>query len=307
MCKDCGCSLHSGSHLHEHTHENGVTHTHSHLHDEQILAQDLKFHIHSAHTHSHDENSDLGANTHTHSHTHEAGCTHTHENAHENHAYPVLNESKTINVIEKILSQNDIQASQNRAHFDAHGILALNLMSSPGAGKTTLLERTIKSAKFKIGVIEGDLETNRDADRVAKAGAQAHQITTGQACHLDAFMVHEGIHHLKLDELNLVFIENVGNLVCPASFDVGAHLNVVLISSPEGSDKISKYPVMFRAADLVIITKSDVKELFKFDSDEVIRELRKLNPRADVIELDSLSGVGFEKWIKFLEFKMELR
>ena len=180
-------------------------------------------------------------------------------------------------------------------------------MSSPGAGKTTLLERTIKSVKFKIGVIEGDLETNRDADRVAKAGAQAHQITTGQACHLDAFMVHEGIHHLKLDELNLVFIENVGNLVCPASFDVGAHLNVVLISSPEGSDKISKYPVMFRAADLVIITKSDVKELFKFDSDEVIRELRKLNPRADVIELDSLSGVGFEKWIKFLEFKMELR
>ena len=303
MCKDCGCSLHSGSHLHEHTHENGVTHTHSHLHDEQILAQDLKFHIHSAHTHSHDENSDLGANTHTHSHTHEAGCTHTHEN----HAHPVLNESKTINVIEKILSQNDIQASQNRAHFDAHGILALNLMSSPGAGKTTLLERTIKSAKFKIGVIEGDLETNRDADRVAKAGAQAHQITTGQACHLDAFMVHEGIHHLKLDELNLVFIENVGNLVCPASFDVGAHLNVVLISSPEGSDKISKYPVMFRAADLVIITKSDVKELFKFDSDEVIRELRKLNPRADVIELDSLSEVGFEKWIKFLEFKMELR
>ena len=249
MCKDCGCSLHSGSHLHEHTHEN----------------------------------------------------------AHENHAHPVLNESKTINVIEKILSQNDIQASQNRAHFDAHGILALNLMSSPGAGKTTLLERTIKSAKFKIGVIEGDLETNRDADRVAKAGAQAHQITTGQACHLDAFMVHEGIHHLKLDELNLVFIENVGNLVCPASFDVGVHLNVVLISSPEGSDKISKYPVMFRAADLVIITKSDVKELFKFDSDEVIRELRKLNPRADVIELDSLSGVGFEKWIKFLEFKMELR
>lgn len=303
MCKDCGCSLHSGSHLHEHTHENGVTHTHSHLHDEQILAQDLKFHIHSAHTHSHDENSNLGANTHTYSHTHEAGCTHTHEN----HAHPVLNESKTINVIEKILSQNDIQASQNRAHFDTHGILALNLMSSPGAGKTTLLERTIKSTKFKIGVIEGDLETNRDADRVAKAGAQAHQITTGQACHLDAFMVHEGIHHLKLDELNLVFIENVGNLVCPASFDVGAHLNVVLISSPEGSDKISKYPVMFRAADLVIITKSDVKELFKFDSDEVIRELRKLNPRADVIELDSLSGVGFEKWIKFLEFKMELR
>lgn len=303
MCKDCGCSLHSGSHLHEHTHENGVTHTHSHLHDEQILAQDLKFHIHSAHTHSHDENSDLGANTHTYSHTHEAGCTHTHEN----HAHPVLNESKTINVIEKILSQNDIQASQNRAHFDTHGILALNLMSSPGAGKTTLLERTIKSVKFKIGVIEGDLETNRDADRVAKAGAQAYQITTGQACHLDAFMVHEGIHHLKLDELNLVFIENVGNLVCPASFDVGAHLNVVLISSPEGSDKISKYPVMFRAADLVIITKSDVKELFKFDSDEVIRELCKLNPRADIIELDSLSGTGFEKWIKFLEFKMELR
>ena len=299
MCKDCGCSLHSGSHLHEHTHENGVTHTHSHLHDEQNLAQDLKFHIHSAHTHSHDENSYLGANT----HTHEAGCAHTHEN----HAHPVLNESKTINVIEKILSQNDIQADQNRAHFDAHGILALNLMSSPGAGKTTLLERTIKSGKFKIGIIEGDLETNRDADRVAKAGAQAYQITTGQACHLDAFMVHEGIHHLKLDELNLVFIENVGNLVCPASFDVGAHLNVVLISSPEGSDKISKYPVMFRAADLIVITKTSLLPHFEFDVKKVVKEARKLNPKVDVIELDAKTGEGMEKWLNFLKFKKELR
>ena len=120
-------------------------------------------------------------------------------------------------------------------------------------------------------------------------------------------MVHEGLHHLNLADLDIVFIENVGNLVCPASFDVGAHLNVVLLSSPEGSDKVAKYPVMFRAADLVIITKSAVKDFFKFDSNEVVKEVRKLNPKADIIELDSLSGEGVDKWLNYLKFKKELR
>lgn len=213
----------------------------------------------------------------------------------------------TVEVVSKILSKNDKEADHNRAHLDEKGIFCINLMSSPGAGKTTLLENTIKKSKFKIGVVEGDLETNRDADRIIKAGASAYQITTGQGCHLDAIMVHEGLHHLPLENLNLVFVENVGNLVCPASYDVGSHINVVLLSSPEGSDKVEKYPVMFRAADLVIITKSSVKKYFNFDTKEVISSLRKLNPKADIIELDSVTGEGFEKWLDYLKFKMEFR
>lgn len=216
-------------------------------------------------------------------------------------------DTKTIDVVTKILDENDKEALHNREHLDEKNILCINLMSSPGSGKTTLLENTIKKSNFRIGVVEGDLETNQDADRIIKAGAKAHQITTGQACHLDAFMVHSGLHNLPLDDLDLVFIENVGNLVCPASYDVGAHINVVLLSSPEGSDKVTKYPVMFRAADLVIITKSSVKEFFKFNTDEVIKDLRKLNPKADIIELDSLSGDGFDKWLNYLKFKMDLR
>ncbi|MCZ6132501.1 hydrogenase nickel incorporation protein HypB [Campylobacter ureolyticus] len=213
----------------------------------------------------------------------------------------------TVEVVSKILSKNDKEADHNRAHLDEKGIFCINLMSSPGAGKTTLLENTIKKSKFKIGVVEGDLETNRDADRIIKAGASAYQITTGQGCHLDAAMVHEGLHHLPLEDLNLVFVENVGNLVCPASYDVGSHINVVLLSSPEGSDKVEKYPVMFRAADLVIITKSSVKKYFNFDTKEVIDSVRKLNPKADIIELDSVTGEGFEKWLDYLKFKMEFR
>ena len=166
MCKDCGCSL--AGHSHEHTHSDGTKHSHEHNH----------------------------AHSHGHSHEHE----HTHEHA---HSHPVLNESKTVEVITKILSANDAEAAHIREHFDEDGILCINLMSSPGSGKTTLLEATIKSGKFNIGVIEGDLETNRDADRVVQAGARAHQITTGQACHLDAFMVHEGLHHLDTNGLDL--------------------------------------------------------------------------------------------------------
>jgi len=145
-----------------------------------------------------------------------------------------LRTKKTVEVITKILDANDKQAESNRKHFDKHGILAVNLMSSPGAGKTTLLEKTIEilGNETKIGVIEGDLETNRNAERIKAKGVPAYQISTGQACHLDAFMVYDGIHHLPLEELDLVFVENVGNLVCPASYDIGTHINVVLLSIP---------------------------------------------------------------------------
>ena len=280
MCKDCGCSI-------GHTHEAG-THSHADMTHEHV------------HTHA-------NGTTHSHAHIHAAGIDHEHD-AHDHiHANVAISDAKTIEVMSKILSANDEEAAHNRAHLDEDKILCLNLMSSPGSGKTTLLEATIKSSKFKIGVIEGDLETNRDADRIIKAGAQAHQISTGETCHLDAFMVHEGLHHIDTKGLDLVFIENVGNLVCPAAFDVGAHLNVVLLSVPEGSDKIAKYPVIFRRADCVVITKTALLPHFDFDMEEVVREVHKLNPKADVIALDSKSGEGVEKWLKFLQYKKEFR
>lgn len=217
-------------------------------------------------------------------------------------------EEKTIEVISKILSKNDHEAKHNREHFNKDKILCINLMSSPGSGKTTLLETTIKNLKndFKICVIEGDLETENDALRIRQAGAQAYQITTGQTCHLDAFMVHEALHHLDLNECDFLFIENVGNLVCPASYDLGEHLNVVLLSSTEGSDKPKKYPTMFKKADLVIITKVDLAHHFDFDINEASKFAKELNPKVDIIVLDSKSSNNIELWFKYLKLKKEM-
>ncbi len=273
MCKDCGCSLTT----HAHGGDTHGEHTHEHAHENGVL--------------------------HTHAHTHDG--EHLHE--HHHHAHPVLNERKTIEVIGKILDDNDREALHNREHLDALNLLCLNLMSSPGAGKTTLLEAFIKSSGLKVGVVEGDLQTNKDADRIVLAGGVAHQISTGQTCHLDAFMVHEGLHHLDLASLDIVFVENVGNLVCPASYDVGAHLNVVLLSVPEGADKVAKYPVMFRNADLLVITKVSLLEHFDFDVDEVKREAKKLNPKVDVLEVDSKTGVGVDKFVAYVKMKRECR
>ncbi len=245
----------------------------------------------------------------------DCGCsitdTHHHHEHHHHHHHgnPTLEDKKTVEVITKILDANDKQAESNRKHFDQHGIFAINLMSSPGAGKTTLLEKTIEllGDELKIGVIEGDLETNRDAERIKAKGAPAYQITTGQACHLDAFMVHEGIHHLPLEELDIVFVENVGNLVCPASYDIGTHLNVVLLSVPEGDDKPAKYPVMFRSADLMLITKIDLLPYFDFDVKKAIEEARALNPKMDVIQLSTKTGEGLDKWINYIKLRSSLR
>lgn len=230
----------------------------------------------------------------------DCGCSkeHSHEKVVE----------KEVEVLSKVLSKNDEEAQHNREHFNENKILCLNLMSSPGSGKTTLLEATIKALKdkFKIAVIEGDLETENDAKRVREAGANAYQITTGQGCHLDAFMVHKALHHLNLSDTDLLFIENVGNLVCPASYDLGEHLNVVLLSVTEGDDKPVKYPVMFRKTDLVIISKADLASHFDFDTDKAIKECKKLNPKVDVIVLDAKNGTNLELWFKFLRLKREL-
>ncbi len=343
MCKDCGCSLNLGhshgenhSHEygenefhggHEHSHENSHSHEHSHAHSHENHAHSHEHHFHGEHSHAHDSE-------HFHSHSHgensheNSGHEHSHENSHSHknhehsehshehfhsenhgeHAHPTLNQSKTIEVIGKILSKNDAQAQHNREHFNENGVLCLNLMSSPGSGKTTLLEATIKElkGKFNISVIEGDLETENDAKRVREAGAKAHQITTGQSCHLDAFMVHNALHHLDLSDTDLLFIENVGNLVCPASYDLGEHLNVVLLSVTEGDDKPAKYPVMFRKADLVVISKADLASHFDFNTDKAIKECKKLNPKVDVIVLDAKNGTNLELWFKFLKLKKEL-
>ena len=236
----------------------------------------------------------------------ECGCGLPDKPHHHEHNNQTTNK-KEIEVFKKLLEKNDHQADHNREHFDRYGIVAINLMSSPGAGKTTLLEKTIEllKDKYNIGVIEGDLETERDAERVRKKGAYAYQITTGQTCHLDAFMVHKGLHHLPLEKLDIVFVENVGNLVCPASFDVGTHYNVVLLSVPEGDDKPAKYPVMFEKADLFIITKADLLPYFDFDIDRCIEEFRKINPRAEVIVLSTKTGEGLDKWIEWLTQRVE--
>ncbi|MEJ5338210.1 MAG: hydrogenase nickel incorporation protein HypB [Aquificaceae bacterium] len=227
----------------------------------------------------------------------ECGCSVNHGHEH--------NQREEVSLFRKVLEKNDLQAEENREHFHEHGVFAINLMSSPGAGKTSLLERTIELLQdFRIGVIEGDLETDRDAQRIKAKGAPAVQITTGSACHLDAFMVHEGLHQLPLEELDIVFIENVGNLVCPASYDVGAHMNVVLLSVVEGDDKPEKYPVMFRNAQLMVITKTDLLPYTDFSMERATRSARKVNPSIDVIRLSVRTGEGMDEWLEYLRFKV---
>ena len=241
----------------------------------------------------------------------DCGCSitdeHHHEHHHELHSNPQLNDAKTIEVITKILDKNDTEAAHNREHFDRHKVLAINLMSSPGSGKTSILEKLAKLSEFRFAVIEGDLETNRDADRLKAKGIQAYQITTGSACHLDAFMVHKALHHIDLDGVDVCFIENVGNLVCPASYDVGAHINIVLVSVPEGDDKIEKYPVMFRQADLVLITKVDLLPYFDFDVEAAKKSARRIKPNVDILEVSTKDEETMKKLAKWIKFKMEMR
>lgn len=220
---------------------------------------------------------------------------------------PVEKGATAVSVLQGLLKRNDDQATHNRAHFDSRGILALNLMSSPGSGKTALLEATIAAlkAEFNIAVIEGDLETENDAQRIRAQGVQAHQIVTGTACHLDAHLVHDALHHLNLQDVDLLFIENVGNLVCPASFDLGQHLNVTLLSVTEGDDKPAKYPVMFRGADAMLITKTDLLPyLDDFDPARAESYLRNLANPAPILHLSARSNEGMAAWIDWLRAQL---
>jgi hydrogenase nickel incorporation protein HypB len=242
------------------------------------------------------------------------GCNITHGN--ESLIRPGGKLSKTesgreaVSVLHSLLHENDHTAQHNRQHFDQHNVLAINLMSSPGAGKTALLEATIQQLdpSIRIAVIEGDLETENDAERIRKHGVKAIQIATGSACHLDAHMIHQALHNLDLTEFDIVFIENVGNLVCPASFDLGQHHNVTLLSVPEGDDKPAKYPVMFRTADLVMISKSDLLPILDdFKPENARRYLRDIASTAPVIELSAKSKDGMPLWLNWIDQQLAAR
>lgn len=208
-----------------------------------------------------------------------------------------------VDFVRRILHSNDEQARHNRAHFDRHGVVAINLMSSPGAGKTSLLEATIVRLRdrFRIAVVEGDLETDNDARRIRAHGVPAVQITTGTACHLDAALVHDALHHLPLEKLDLLFIENIGNLVCPATFALGQHRNVTLLSVTEGDDKPAKYPVMFRASDLVLLSKTDLlPHLPEFSSTRAREALEGTGASAEMFEITARAPISLDPWLAWL-------
>ncbi len=215
----------------------------------------------------------------------------------------------SVDVQDRILSVNDRQAAHNREHFAGHGVLAINLMGSPGSGKTAVLEATARAlgGRVRIAAITGDLETDRDAERLRAAGIPARAITTGSACHLDAGMVHEALHAEPLHGARLLFVENVGNLVCPAVYDLGQAFNVVALAVTEGEDKPLKYPVMFRKADLVLVTKIDLLPHLDVRVDEIDEALARVMPAPLVFRVSARSGAGMDRWFAWVEAQLAAR
>jgi hydrogenase nickel incorporation protein HypB len=264
MCLDCGCN------------EVGA-----------IAIDGVKLpEITDSHLHSHGD----------YSHIHVNDSAHTHEHHSHNHVIPVH---------QGILAKNDRIAEQNRAFFRDRGVLTLNLLSSPGAGKTALIERMAQDLlqldrSCKMSVIVGDLATDNDAQRLRKAGTTAVQITTGTACHLEADMVAQAMSQLDWQGLNLLVIENVGNLVCPASYDLGESIRVVVLSVTEGEDKPLKYPTMFKTADVVLISKVDVTDAVGCDLDLAIDNIRRVAPQASLFQVSARTGAGLADWYQYL-------
>jgi len=236
-----------------------------------------------------------------------AGDTHTHDHPHDHpHEHP---HTETISLEQKVLAKNDQLAERNRAWLTERDILAFNLTSSPGAGKTTLLERTIRGidGRRPVAVIEGDQETLLDAERIRATGCRAVQVNTGAGCHLDADMVHRALEALNPEPGTLLFIENVGNLVCPAMFDLGERSMVVVSSVTEGADKPLKYPHMFAAAELVLINKIDLLPYVDFDLDVCAANARSVNPRVQVIPVSAKTGEGIESWHHWIDESVTLK
>jgi len=247
------------------------------------------------------------------SHSHEGDAEHHHaqpfeestDNATKLSALQALDsvQSRVIRVERDLFAKNDALAANNRGFFAAHDILALNLVSSPGSGKTTLLVRTLNALKAKqvMAVIEGDQQTDNDAERIRTTGVPAIQFNTGKGCHLDASMVGHAIEQLALTKGTLLFIENVGNLVCPAGFDLGEAAKVVILSVTEGEDKPLKYPDMFRAARLMLLNKCDLLPYLNFNVAEAIANARRVNPEIEIIQLSAQSGDGMDAWLAWIE------
>ncbi len=249
-------------------------------------------------------------------HRHRDGTTHTHDHSgdHDDHDHRDVGDhtgyetgSERVMVLEQILSENDRIADSNRAELSSHGIKTINLMSSPGAGKTTLLAKTIPmlAGRVRLGILEGDIATSLDADLLTGLGAQVSLVNTdagfGGECHLDAIMVRSGLVRLDLKDIDLLVIENVGNLVCPAEFDVGQDARAMVYAITEGEEKPLKYPVMFRAADVVVVNKIDLLPHLCFDMDVFRHNLEQINPSATVIELSAETGTGIDAWADWLE------
>jgi hydrogenase nickel incorporation protein HypB len=272
MCETCGCGNNEGFKIHDphHTHNNENEHIHEPDHN---------------HDHEHEH-------THSHSHSHGNDQHHTHEHFHH----------KEINLNIDILSSNNITAGMNRRFFEGRKVLCLNMVSSPGSGKTTILEKTISHliASGKIYVIEGDQQTLLDTERIERAGAPALQINTGTGCHLDAQMIESALKKFDVEANSILFIENVGNLVCPAMFDLGEQKRVVVISVTEGEDKPLKYPYMFETSDLCIINKSDLLPYVDFRTEEFMKNASIVNPALEFITVSSKTGEGMNKWFDWI-------
>ncbi len=276
MCSVCGCGDASSD-----KHSNGAAnsgHHHSNYHSNH----------HSNHHNNH----------HDHNHEHSGGHHHFGRNE-AGLSVPGLDASELISIEKDILSKNDVYAEANRKRFADLGVLALNLVSSPGAGKTTLLEASIAALcdVMPVCVIEGDQQTSNDAERIRVLGVPAVQLNTGRGCHLDAHMVGHAMEDLPLRAGGVAFIENVGNLVCPASFDLGEACKVVILSVTEGDDKPLKYPDMFAAADLFILNKIDLLPYVDFDADKAVERALRINPALDVIKVSARQGIGMGGWI----------
>ena len=282
MCVTCGCGEgevriegEAAAHVHVHVHADGTRHVHEHTHAHE-----------QAQPHAH-------AHQHEHEHTHDPAPAHSHA--------PGVPPARMVQIEQDILAKNNAYAARNRQALAERGMLALNLVSSPGSGKTTLLCKTITLlGATPVAVIEGDQQTSQDADRIRASGAQAIQINTGKGCHLDAHMVGHAMAQLKLADDALLLIENVGNLVCPAAFDLGEAHKVVILSVTEGEDKPIKYPDMFRAASLMLLNKIDLLPHLSYDVDAAIGYARRVNPQIRVIQLSATSGEGMGEWLAYL-------
>jgi len=290
MCTVCGCGTDSIEHQHNHDHSHVEKQSHSHSHD------------HHSHTHDH----------HPHSHHHD-DAGHHHHDAHSGTLdfgagaagvhVPGFSQERVIRIERDILSKNNSYAADNRAAFARKGIFALNFVSSPGSGKTSLLVRTIEDMKnrYAISVIEGDQQTANDAMRIRATGAPALQINTGKGCHLDAHMVGTAIGKMNLDAGGLLFIENVGNLVCPSAFDLGEAHKVVVLSVTEGEDKPLKYPDMFAAADLMLLNKSDLLPHLDFDVGQCLANALRVNPHLQMLVVSARTGEGLAAFYTWIE------